>query len=281
MTMALQSKIEPSLSEGEIEAARPLRSARFVRRLRPVVEVLASVVVVMSVWEMVIRFFDVQPFIFPAPSAVLTSLWSGLASGKYIFALGVTLSEILIGCTVGTVAGLLIAAMMVSSKLAHRVVYPWIVGVQTIPKVAIAPLMLVWFGFGIESKILIVALTSMFPVMVNTIAGLSSTDRDQVALLRALCGSRLQVLRYVQLPAALPYIFAGLNTAIVLAVIAAIVGEFVGSRAGIGFLILQANFALDLAAVFALLTLLGALGVTLSSCVRMVENRVCFWNRRN
>jgi len=150
-----------------------------------------------------------------------------------------------------------------------------------VPKVAIAPLMLVWFGFGLESKILIVALTSMFPIMVNTMSGLRATDEDQIALIQALCGSRLQALRYVQIPAALPYIFAGLNTVVVLAVIAAIVGEFVGARAGIGYLILQANFALDLASVFALLTVLGVLGVILSLCIRAIEHRVCFWNRRS
>jgi NitT/TauT family transport system permease protein len=249
--------------------------------IRPTLDVIASVVVVLSLWEGAIRLFNVQPFIFPAPTAILWSLWLGISSGKYVSALGVTLSEILTGAAIGSAAGLLIAVLMVSSRLAYRLVYPWIVGIQTIPKVAIAPLMLVWFGFGIESKILIVALTSMFPVMVNTISGLRATEHDQIALIQALCGNRIQVLRYVQIPAALPYIFAGLNTAIVLAVIAAIVGEFVGARAGIGYLILQANFALDLAAVFALLTLLGILGVLLSLCIRAIEKRVCFWNRRS
>lgn len=140
--------------------------------------------------------------------------------------------------------------------------------------------MLVWFGFGLESKILIVALTAMFPVMINTISGLNAAEHDQIALVQALCGNRMQVLRHVQVPA-LPYIFAGLNTAVVLAVIAAIVGEFVGARAGIGYLILQANFALDLPAVFALLTVLGALGVLLSVGMRAIERRVCFWHRRS
>lgn len=250
-------------------------------RIRPTLDVIASVVAVLSLWEVCIRLFKVEPFIFPAPTAVLWSLWLGISSGKYVWALGVTLSEILIGAVIGSAAGLLIAVIMISSKLAYRLVYPWIVGIQTVPKIAIAPLMLVWFGFGIESKILIVALTSMFPVMVNTISGLRATEHDQIALVQALCGNRMQVLRYVQIPAALPYIFAGLNTAIVLAVIAAIVGEFVGARAGIGYLILQANFALDLAAVFALLMLLGVLGVTLSLCIRAIENRICFWNRRS
>jgi len=251
------------------------------QRTRPALDVMTSIVVVLLLWEGLVRLFDVQPFIFPAPSAVLRSLWLGLASGRYVAALGVTLTEILSGAVIGSLAGLIFAVAMVSSRLVNRMLYPWVVGIQTIPKVAIAPLMLVWFGFGIESKVLIVALTAMFPVMINTISGLNATEHDQIALVQALCGNRMQILRHVQIPAALPYIFAGLNTAIVLAVIAAIVGEFVGARAGIGYLILQANFALDLPAVFALLTLLGTLGVLLSLGMRGIERRVCFWNRRS
>jgi len=251
------------------------------QRTRPALDVMTSIVVVLLLWEGLVRLFDVQPFIFPAPSAVLRSLWLGLASGRYVAALGVTLTEILSGAVIGSLAGLIFAVAMVSSRLVNRMLYPWVVGIQTIPKVAIAPLMLVWFGFGIESKVLIVALTAMFPVMINTISGLNATEHDQIALVQALCGNRMQILRHVQIPAALPYIFAGLNTAIVLAVIAAIVGEFVGARAGIGYLILQANFALDLPAVFSLLTLLGTLGVLLSLGMREIERRVCFWNRRS
>ena len=252
-----------------------------VQWIRPTLDVIASVVVVLSLWEGAHPAVQRAALHLSGSDGHSLVALAGDFQRQIRIALGVTLSEILTGAAIGSAAGLLIAVLMVSSRLAYRLVYPWIVGIQTIPKVAIAPLMLVWFGFGIESKILIVALTSMFPVMVNTISGLRATEHDQIALIQALCGNRMQVLRYVQIPAALPYIFAGLNTAIVLAVIAAIVGEFVGARAGIGYLILQANFALDLAAVFALLTLLGILGVTLSLCIRAIEKRVCFWNRRS
>jgi NitT/TauT family transport system permease protein len=271
------SELEPSIAA--LSAATEERPGLW-QLARPALDVIASIAVVLLLWEGLVRLFDVQPFIFPAPSAVLRSLWLGLSSGRYVAALGVTLTEILSGALAGALAGLIFAVAMVSSRLINRLLYPWVVGIQTIPKVAIAPLMLVWFGFGLESKVLIVALTAMFPVMINTISGLNATEPDQIALVQALCGNRMQVLRYVQAPAALPYIFAGLNTAIVLAVIAAIVGEFVGARAGIGYLILQANFALDLPAVFALLTMLGALGVLLSLGMRAIEWRVCFWNRR-
>ena len=271
----------PSAPSPALPAAQRTGPGGAARLLRSGRDVAVSVGAVLLVWEGLIRLFDVQPYIFPTPTAVLHALWLGFASGRFLSALGVTLGEVLSGTAIGAAGGLLVGMMMVSSQLVNRLLYPWIVAIQTIPKVAIAPLMLVWFGFGIESKIFIVALTSMFPVMVNTISGLHAADADQVALVRALSGSRAQVLRYVELPAALPYIFAGLNTAVVLAVIAAIVGEFLAARAGIGYLLLQANFALDLAAVFALLTLLGLLGVALSLAVRAVEYRVCFWHRRS
>src|SRR5215470_6375500 len=130
--------------------------------------------------------------------------------------------------------------------------------------------MIVWFGFGISSKIIIVALTCLFPSLVNTIAGLRAVDSDRIALITAMCGSRAQLLRYVQLPNALPYIMAGLNTGIVLAV--------VGAKTGVGVLILQANFGLDLASMFAVLVLIAITGVVLSFILRQIELRLCFWS---
>jgi NitT/TauT family transport system permease protein len=240
-----------------------------------------SIPIVLGFWEAIIAFFNVEPYVFPAPSAIAVALVNGLVSGSYLSGLQITLSEIGAGFAIGSFVGLGLGVLFVSLPPLNRIVFPWVVAIQTVPKVAIAPLMVVWFGFGIQSKIVIVALGCMFPVLVNTIAGLRSTDANRVALVRALCGSGWQLLRYVRLPSALPYIFAGLNTAIVLAVIGAIVGEFVGARSGIGVLILQANFSLDLASVFALLTLLAVVGVLLNVAIRLVERKICFWNGRS
>ncbi len=242
---------------------------------------LLSIPIVLGVWEAIIALFNVEPYVFPAPSAIAVALVNGLVGGSYLEGLWVTLAEIGAGFTIGALIGLGLGVLFVSVPPVNRVVFPWIVALQTVPKVAVAPLMVVWFGFGIQSKILIVALGCMFPVLVNTIAGLRATDANRVALVRALCGSDWQLLRHVQLPSALPFIFAGLNTAIVLAVIGAIVGEFVGARSGIGVLILQANFSLDLAGVFALLTLLAVVGVLLNLAVRLVERKICFWSGRS
>lgn len=258
-------------------ALRPLASSRFGR----IGEALAYLAGLILFGEAIIYLLDVPAYVFPAPRAVATSLWLGLKSGTFLYHLGVTLFEVLVGFVAGSSIGLLLGVSMVTVPFLNRVLYPYVIAIQTVPKVAIAPLMIVWFGFGVQSKIILVSMACMFPVLVNTIAGLRATDSDRLSLVRAMCGSRLQVLRYVQLPSALPYVFAGLNTGIVLAIIGAIVGEFVGARVGIGVLILQANFALDLATVFALLVLLSATGVLLNGAMQLVERRVCFWSGRS
>lgn len=246
-----------------------------------VLESLGYFIVLVAVWEAIIRFFAIPPYLFPAPSEVFLALWRGVSSGVYLTNLAVTMTEVVAGFTLGALAGLLLGIGIVTVPVFERILYPYVVALQTVPKVAIAPLMIVWFGFGLQSKIFIVAMACMFPVLINTIAGMRATDSDRISLVRAMCGSELQVLRYIRLPSALPYIFAGLNTAIVLAVISAIVGEFVGARAGIGVLILQANFALDLASVFALLVLLSSTGVALNLGFRYLERRVCFWSGKS
>lgn len=237
-----------------------------------------SLVIFFVGWEAIVRITEVSPYIFPAPSKVLDALWYDLRNPDYWLSVGVTLTEILLGFAAGSILGIGLGIALALSPIMDRIFYPYIVAFQSIPKVAVAPLMVVWFGFGMTSKFLIVALTSMFPVLVNTIAGLRSTDGDRMDLLRGLCATRRQSLRYLQFPHAMPYIFAGLNTAIVFAVIGAIVGEFVGARRGLGVVILKANFALDLASVFSSLIVLGFIGVTLNAAVRAVEHRVCFWS---
>jgi NitT/TauT family transport system permease protein len=241
---------------------------------------ILSLIAFLCAWEGLIRLGEISSYLVPAPTAVIISLGQDLVSPAYWNALYITLYEIVIGFLSGSILGIGVGVILALSPLMDRIFYPYVVGIQTIPKVAIAPLMIVWFGFGIESKVLIVALTSMFPVLVNTIAGLRAIETDRLDLLRGLCASPAQTLRYVQFPNALPYIFAGLNTAIVLAVIGAIVGEFVGAREGLGVVILKANFGLDLASVFSSLIVLGVIGVVLNGGMRMLERRICFWTNR-
>jgi NitT/TauT family transport system permease protein len=258
-----------------------LTESAFLRRFRGPLEALGYFLALVLVWEAAISLLEIPGYLFPAPSAIGKALWQGMVSGVYPYNLAITMAEVLSGFALGSIAGLLLGVGMVTIPVLDRVLYPYVVAIQTVPKVAIAPLMIVWFGFGIQSKILMVAMACMFPVLINTVAGLRATDSDRLALVRAMCGTNQQVLRFVQLPSALPYIFAGLNTAIVLAVIGAIVGEFVGARVGIGVLILQANFSLDLASVFALLVLLSSMGIILNVAMKSIEKRVCFWSGRS
>ncbi len=240
---------------------------------------LATFVVFVAAWEAIVRGFEVPPYLVPAPSAVAVAFVNGFAQANYLGHALTTAFQAVTGFIAGSLLGLAIGTAVVVFPIAERIVYPYVVALQTVPKVAIAPLIIVWFGFGMESKIVIVALVSLFPVLVNVIAGLKSVDQDRLDLMSALSASRWQILRYLRLPNALPFIFAGLNTAIVFSVIGAIVGEFVGANRGIGFLILQANFALDIAAAFALFVVLSIMGVTLHAILQWAQKRIVFWAR--
>jgi NitT/TauT family transport system permease protein len=169
-------------------------------------------------------------------------------------------------------------ALVAQFRVIERTVYPWLVALQTLPKIAIAPLIIIWAGYGVQSKIIIVALVALFPVLVNTIIGLKSCDQGKLDLMRSLGASNWAIFRMVRLPNALPFIFAGLNVAIVLAILGSIVGEFIGSKAGLGNLILESNVQFNVAQMFAILLILGVFGVGLSLLVRLVQQRLLFWN---
>src|SRR5262249_24083059 len=149
--------------------------------------------------------------------------------------------------------------------------------IQTLPKVAVAPLILIWVGLGIEGKVLIAATVSFFPMLVNTIVGLRCAPQNEIDLMRSLSASRWKIFRYVQLPEALPFIFAGLNIGLVLSVLRAIVGEFVGAKSGLGYLILQMNFNMDVSGIFAALVLLGVMGIVLNWLAQFLRRKVVFW----
>jgi NitT/TauT family transport system permease protein len=159
----------------------------------------------------------------------------------------------------------------------EQTIYPYVVALQTLPKIAIAPLIIVWFGFGISSKVVIAAMVGFFPVLVNVIVGLKTIDQSKLDLMRSLNATRWQTFRLVKFPNALPFVFAGLDIAIVFSVLGAIVGEFVGAQRGLGNLILQFNFSLDIAGVFAVLILLSVMGVALHLIMQAIQRRVIFW----
>ena len=234
-------------------------------------------VVFVALWEWVVRRFDVPAFIAPPPSAVLASLAGGVRNRLYLEHFGVTLYETLLGFLIASVAGIALGAVIAQFRLVEQTVYPYLVALQTLPKIAIAPLIIVWFGFGISSKVIIAAMVGFFPVLVNVIVGLKTVDQGKLDLMGSLDATRWQTFRLVKFPNALPFVFAGLDIAIVFSVLGAIVGEFVGAQRGLGTLILQFNYNLDIAGVFAVMILLAVLGVALHVLMQVIQRRVIFW----
>lgn len=234
-------------------------------------------VLVVALWEAVVRVLDVPSFIAPAPSAVVDSLRGGLASHLYLEHFWVTLAEALMGFVIAGVAGIALGAFIAQFRIVERTFYPYLVALQTLPKIAVAPLLVVWFGFGVSSKVVIAATVAFFPVLVNVIVGLKTVDAGKLDLMRSLNATRWQTFRLVKLPNALPFVFAGLDIAIVFSVLGAIVGEFVGAQRGLGNLIMQFNVSLDIAGVFAVLVLLSVMGVALHLGMQAIQKRVIFW----
>jgi NitT/TauT family transport system permease protein len=228
--------------------------------------------------EIATGLWDIS-IIVPSSSDIFKALIYGFASGGYAKDLLVTLTETLLGFAVGASSGFILGSIIIQSRTVEKVFYPYLIAIQAVPKVALAPLIIVWFGFGMTSKVVICAIISSFPVLVNTIAGMKEIEAEQIELLTSLSASQWQIFRILRLPNALPFIFAGLDMGIVLSVIGAIVGEFVGAQAGLGNRILINNFNLEIAGVFSLLFILAGLGVSLHIIMNWIKKRVCFWSQ--
>ena len=238
-------------------------------------------ILVIAAWEGVVRLLHIPAIVLPPPSAVLAALVASLGNGQLIRHVWVTGLEVLGGFAIGGGIGFLLGCLIGRFPILERTLYPYIVAFQTVPKVAVAPLIIVWFGFGLSSKIVMAATICFFPVIANTLMGLRVTPPDQVEMMAAFMASRDQIFWKARLPHALPYIFAGLDIGIVLSVIGAIVGEFVGAQAGLGYLILQKQFSMDIAGVFAILVILSAFGMILHEVVRRIQTKVIFWVQEN
>jgi NitT/TauT family transport system permease protein len=229
-------------------------------------------------WEFHVRYFQVDALLLPPPSKIMVSLWSGIASGLFLEHFVITIYRALSGFLIAAFLGVTLGALISQFRVVEKVVYPWVVALQTVPKIAIAPLILVWCGYGSLSKIVTATLVALFPVLVNTTIGLRNCEQGKLDLMRSLKASRWQTFRMVQLPNALPFVFAGLSVAVVFSILGALVGEFVGSKDGIGFLILDANYQLNIPRVFALLILLAGYGISCHLLLQFAHRKLVFWN---
>jgi NitT/TauT family transport system permease protein len=219
----------------------------------------------------------VSPLILPQPSHVWDALVDGWRSGLYTDHILSTVGATLAGFLVATAAAVALAGIFTGIPRLERIFLPFVVAFQTLPKIAIAPIIILWLGFGTRSKIVIVATICVFPILVNTLQGLRLRDQERLELFRSLGASRWQLFRHLRIPDALPYIFAGLNIGVVFALIGTVLAEFLGSESGIGVLLVQQQVAFNPPGMYAALLLLMVVGLILNGLIRLVERKVLFW----
>jgi NitT/TauT family transport system permease protein len=258
-------------------ALRTYLSSRLDAVLRGWLPILVFALLI-GTWESAARLSLVDPMMLPAPSDIAANFIDGFATGLYLQHLKVTLFQALSGFAMACVVGICIGSISSFSERFARALQPILIAVEATPKIALAPLMIVWFGYGVGSKIVLATTIAFFPVFIGTVAGLRAAEQGRLDVLRALGASRLQMFRMVALPGALPHIFAGINVAVVFALLGAIVGEFMGAKEGLGTLIIYANGNLDTARVFSILLVLAATGLSLHWLIGALRRRLLFWD---
>ncbi len=236
---------------------------------------LLGVAVILLAWHLYVTAFSISRIVLPGPLDILQASidnWSILLRESWP-----TFLESLLGFALAVAIGIPVAVFVANSRILNLTLYPILIATQSIPKVAVAPIILVWFGLGLQSKLVIAFLVAFFPIVVDTAAGMRATPPGLLELARSLRASPLQVFLKVQFPAALPFIFAGAKVAVTLAVIGAVIGEFVGSLNGLGNLLLTANSQLDSPLAWAALVWLSVLGILLFAAVVIAERLVMPW----
>ena len=238
---------------------------------------LVLIVAIVIVWEIAVRVTNTPAWLLPAPSDVG---WS-LAEDRAILLPNavVTLSEVMLGFVIAVVVGVALGVAIYHYATLDRVLYPIIIASQTVPIPALAPLLLIWFGYGLLPKVLVTALVGFFPIVVNTVEGLRSTDPDVVNLLRSFGASRGKVFRLAEFPSSLPSVFAGARIAVAICVIGAVFGELVGAKAGLGYLITRAIAQFETPRLVAAIVLLSVMGTGLFAAVGIVERLVLPWRK--
>lgn len=227
-------------------------------------------------WELAVRLFDVQQFVLPPPSLVFIELWS--RSAYFLSHSAYTLGTTLAGFALAFVIGIALAVAIVYSRFLERTLYTFLVALNSIPKVALAPLFVIWLGTEAAPKIAIAMLIALFPIVIDTVLGLRSVDPDQIDLARTARSSQMQILMKIRFPNALASIFAGTKVAISFALVGAIVGEFVAGDTGLGHVILTAQGLFDTPSVFAAIVMLGVMGTLLFYTVDLLERWLIPWH---
>jgi NitT/TauT family transport system permease protein len=238
-----------------------------------------ALALLVGIWRLIVWLGGYPAFILPSPGRVWTRAQGAWAEGLLLWHAGVTLTEILGGLALGLPLALVLGYAMAKSRLLERLLSPYVVASQSVPIVALAPLLVIWFGTGRLSKVLVCALTIFFPMLVNTMVGVRSVDRDLRDLMRSLRATRWQCLTRLEIPAALPVLLGGLKVSVTLSVIGAVVGEFVAADRGLGFLINVARGNFDTPLMFVALLTLVVIAMTLYLVVVLAEALLLRWNK--
>jgi NitT/TauT family transport system permease protein len=231
------------------------------------------------IWEFLPRLGLVPPIILPPFTEVVTALYTLVIQDFFLGHFWVTLNEILWGFVLGTAIGLIGGISLGVWEPLKRLIYPFVVAFQAIPKIVLAPLFISWFGYGQASKVVMATVIAFFPVLINTMVGLENVPMDTIRLMQSLKASTMQIFRKVSLPSAAPLIFAGIKTALTFALIGAIVGEFVGASHGLGFLLHTYNFQLRIDRVFSVIIILSAIGAIFYLLLEWLDKKLIFWRQ--
>ena len=234
-------------------------------------------VIFIALWENLVNLLEVNEIILPTPSRIGEALVVQLQTSIFWSNLWVTSQEALLGFLFATIFAIIAGTFISQIRIVDKTFMPYLVGFQAIPKVALAPIFLIWFGLGQTSKIVLAATIAFFPILINIIEGLKSADNDQIRMLRVFGASRAQIFFKVQVPCALPFFFAGLDVGILLAILGAVVGEFLGSQAGLGNMVLNAQFNFETPTMFAILLVLSAMGIIAHIIVKAFQRKFAFW----
>jgi ABC-type nitrate/sulfonate/bicarbonate transport system permease component len=251
-----------------------------VRRALHIVLPVLLVAAVFGIWDLVVHAFSIQPYVLPAPGAVFSQIhtdWSVLQP-----ALWQTIEEFVVGFVVGVACGYVLAIVMGHSRILRRGLYPLLIGTQAVPIIAIAAALVIWLGFGLTPKVVIVALIVFFPVVVNVLDGLANVDRDAISLARAMGAGPARIFLHISMPATLTPLFSALKLAATFSVTGAVLGEWTASTTGgLGVYLLEQNSRLNTAGVFAAILLLSAIGIVGFLVIAGIEQLVTPWRTRS
>jgi NitT/TauT family transport system permease protein len=232
---------------------------------------LGLFLILILAWELFSKTYSLSALVLPAPSAIAETLWSGAQSGYFYPHLVRTLSELCLGLVIGCSFGFVVGLILGEVAFIRRVLFPYVVASQVIPKLALAPLFIVWFGFGMTSTVVITALICFFPLIENTVTSLHQVDPQKLELFKMLGASRLQTLFRLKVPASLPLILAGFRVAVVLAMVGAVVGEFIGASKGLGALIIASQSMMDTPLMFSVLVIITVMGLLVYQLALWIE----------